>query len=172
VKRGIILLGANGAGKSAVGRELARLLGFAHLNDERYYFYETYVPYTVTRPLEERVRMLLADMDESGSYVMSGDVSGWGDVFLTRFSLAVFLLVPTDVRVARVVSREERWGDRTREGGDMYESQAGFLEYAASRDIELLKRRAARYACPLVYMDGTEHYSSLILKISDYFQQI
>jgi cytidylate kinase len=46
---GIILLGANGSGKSTVGRELVLALNFAHFDVEDYWFYKTYIPYTVIR---------------------------------------------------------------------------------------------------------------------------
>ncbi|MGI5854326.1 MAG: hypothetical protein ACOX8I_08400 [Bacillota bacterium] len=40
------------------------------------------------------------------------------------FDLAVYLSAPVDVRLKRIENREyARWGDRVREGGDMYEQQ-------------------------------------------------
>lgn len=55
---GIILLGANGCGKSTLGCELARSLNFAHFDVEEYYFYQTDIPF-VNREYEhwgDRVR--------------------------------------------------------------------------------------------------------------------
>jgi len=48
------LLGANGSGKSAIGRELACMLNSAHFDAEDYWFYKTDIPYTAIRPQEER----------------------------------------------------------------------------------------------------------------------
>lgn len=108
----IILLGANGSGKSTLGSELARAMNFAHFDVEDYYFYKTDVPYTALRPQEERNEMLLLDMKNHSSFVVSGDISGWSDEFLTMFDLAVFLTAPTDIRMKRIESREyARWGD-------------------------------------------------------------
>ena len=76
---GIILLGANGSGKSTLGRELARLLNFAHFDVEDYWFYKTDIPYTVVCPHNERNEMLFADMKKHGSFVVSGDISGWSE---------------------------------------------------------------------------------------------
>lgn len=136
----IILLGANGSGKSTIGRELAHVLNIAHLDVEDYWFYNTDIPYTAIRPNEERNEMLLSDMKKHGSFVVSGDISSWGDEFLSMFGLAVFLEAPTEIRMKRIEKREKaRWGDRVCQGGDMYESQIKFREFAAMRDVGLLK---------------------------------
>ena len=58
------------------------LLNFAHFDVEDYWFYKTDIPYTAIRPQEERNEMLLSDMKKHGSFVVSGDISGWGDEFL------------------------------------------------------------------------------------------
>ena len=115
---GIILLGANGSGKSTLGRELARLLNFAHLDVEDYYFYKTDVPYTSERLHNERNELMLSDMKKHGSFVVSGDIFGWGDEFLPMFDLTVLLKAPKDVRMKRIEEREfARWGDRVQVGG-------------------------------------------------------
>ena len=117
---GIILLGANGSGKSTLGRELARMLNFAHLDVEDYYFYKTDLPYTAERPHHERNELMLSDMKKHGSFVVSGDISGWGDDFLPVFDLVVLLKAPKNVRMKRIEEREyARWGDRVLEGGDI-----------------------------------------------------
>ena len=158
----IIILGANGSGKSTLGRELGRVLHIAHFDVEEYYFYKTDIPYTSERPADERREMLLSDMREHDSYVVSGDISAWGEEFVTMFDLAVFLSAPAGIRMKRIEDREAaRWGDRVREGGDMYEQQMGFKTFAATRDIGLVERRASVYACPLLHIDGTEDYRTI-----------
>jgi adenylate kinase family enzyme len=151
----IILIGANGSGKSTLGRELARLLSIAHFDAEDYYFYKTDVPYTVERPPIERNSMLFTDMYKCGSYVVSGDVSGWDDKFLSLFELAVLLSAPVDVRMRRIEEREfTRWGERVNPDGDMYESQMRFREFAKTRDIGALEQAALRYRCPIIRLDN------------------
>lgn len=163
---GIIILGANGSGKSTLGRELARVLNFAHFDVEDYWFHKTDIPYAVIRPQEERNEMLLSDMKKHGSFVVSGDISGWGYEFLTMFDLAIFLTAPMEIRMKRIENREyARWGDRVYEGGDMYESQRKFREFAATRDIGLLEQSALEYACPVVYYDGTKTLGEIVDEI-------
>jgi len=167
---GIILLGANGSGKSTLGRELARVLNFTHFDVEDYWFYKSDIPYTAVRPQEERNEMLLADMNKHGSFVVSGDISGWSKEFLTMFDLAIFLTVPTDIRLKRIENREyERWGDRVREGGNMYEQQRKFREFAAIRDIALLEQQALAYPCPLIHIDGTNDHHATAVSVAERF---
>lgn len=167
---GIILLGANGSGKSTLGYELARVMNVAHFDVEDYWFYKTDIPYTAIRPQKERNEMLLSDMRKQGSFVVSGDISGWDDGFLTMFDLAVFLTAPTEIRMKRIENREyTRWGDRVREGGDMYESQTKFKEFAATRDVGLLEQSALEYRCPILRVDGTKTLKENIGEILMYF---
>jgi 8-oxo-dGTP pyrophosphatase MutT (NUDIX family) len=167
---GIILLGANGSGKTTLGRELARVLDFAHFDVETYWFYESDIPFTAARPPEERNALLLTDMKECSSFVVSGDISGWGNEFTTMFDLAVFLTAPTDIRLKRIEDREyERWGDRVRPGGDMYGQQQKFREFAAARDIARLEEGASVFACPRLYIDGTADYRETAADIAKRF---
>ena len=129
--------------------------------------------------------MLLSDIEKHGSFVMSGDISGWSAEFLKLFDLVIFLMVPSDIRLKRIENREYgRWGDRVRKGGDMYEQQQQFREFAASRDIPQLEQRASLYLCPILRVDGTKplkenidgiltyintrnHYDAIIDEIND-----
>ena len=169
----IIILGANGSGKSTLGRELARVLNIAHFDVEDYWFYKTDIPYTAIRPQEERNEMLLSDMKKHGSFVVSGDISGWSDGFLTVFNLAVFLTAPLEIRMKRIEHREyARWGDRVCEGGNMYESQKKFREFAATRNIDLLEQGALKYLCPVLRIDSTIAFNEIISEIIEYMKEL
>lgn len=170
---GIILLGANGSGKSTLGRELARVLNIAHFDAEDYWFNKTDIPYSAIRPARERNEMLLTDMKKHGSFVVSGDISGWGNEFLTKFELAVFLTAPTEIRLKRIEEREyTRWGDRVCEGCDMYESHREFLAFAAARDVGLLEQAASLYLCPILRVDGTQKLYEITTFVAEKYRQI
>jgi shikimate kinase len=170
MSHGIILLGPNGAGKSTLGRELARMLNFAHFDVEDYWFYKTDLPFTVIRPPEERNAMMLSDMKKHGSFVVSGNISDWSDEFPTMFDLAVFLTAPIDIRMKRIENREYvRWGDRVREGGDMYEQQQKFRAFAATRNLALFEQQAAAYPCPLLRIENTEDCNATATSIAKRF---
>jgi len=159
---GIILVGANGTGKSTLGRELARVLDFSHFDVEDYYFYKTEIPYTAERPYDERNDLLLADIKKHGSFVMSGNISGWSEIFLPMLDLAVLLKAPKDVRMKRIEAREyARWGDRIHEGGDMYESHQKFKDFAANRDDFKIEQQMDLFTCPVIEIDSTENYRAI-----------
>ena len=170
---GIILLGANGSGKSTLGRVLSRTMNFAHFDVEDYWFYKTDIPYTAIRPTKERNEMLLSDMKTHDLFVVSGDISDWSDEFLTMFDLTVFLKAPTEIRMKRIENREyARWGDRVCEGGDMYESQKKFREFASTRDVGLLEQSALKYSCPVFRVDGTKAPEEIKSKIIEYMKEL
>ncbi len=170
---GLVLLGANGSGKSTLGRALAQVFQLAHFDAEDYWFYQTDIPYTAARPQEERKALLLSDMKKHGSYVVSGDVSGWGEEFPLLFDLAVFLKAPVDVRMNRIELREyARWGNRVREGGDLFLSQKSFRAFAATRDVGLLEQRALSYACPLLYVDSTIAFNETVDEIASHITHV
>lgn len=167
----IILLGANGSGKSTLGHELGQALNVAHFDVEEYYFYKTDIPYTAMRSEKKRREMLLSDMQRHGSYVISGDISGWGDEFLTMFDLVLYISAPKEIRMKRIEDREyARWGDRVRKGGDMYESQLEFRRFASSRDVALIEQQASAYACPILHVDGTKPIIELVKQIGGYIK--
>ena len=61
---GIILFGANGSGKTTIGRELAHILSVKHMDIENYCFETSMIPYTRLRPHEDVVRLMLADIHD------------------------------------------------------------------------------------------------------------
>lgn len=175
-KHSIILLGANGSGKSTLGYALAQVLDIAYFDVEDYWFYKTDIPYTAIRPQQERNEMLFSDMKKHDGFVVSGDVSDWGAEFLQMFDFAFLLTAPIEIRLLRIEAREyARWGDRVCEGGDMYESQRTFKEFAAKRNVTLLEQKAVKYSCPVLRVDGTKALNENIdriltcISIRDYY---
>jgi hypothetical protein len=105
--------------------------------------------------------------------VVSCDISGWSDEFLTMFDLAVFLTVPTMIRMKRIENREHaRWGDRVCEGGDMYASQKKFREFAFTRDVRLLEQSALKYSCPVFRVDGRKTPEKIKSEIVEYMEEL
>ena len=74
---GIIVFGANGSGKTTLGRELAQLLGFAHLDIEGYSFYPSEIPYSQPRPFAETVALLQADIEKASLFRCLGSHRGF-----------------------------------------------------------------------------------------------
>ena len=88
--------------------------------------------------------LLEAALDKADSWVVSGSLCGWGDPFLSRFELVVFLLVPTDVRLTRLRAREVmRYGhEAICPGGVLHKAHVDFLEWAQQYDTGGLNMRS------------------------------
>jgi hypothetical protein len=83
----------------------------------------------------ERVRLLKDAMACSPCWVLSGALVGWGDPLIPSSDLVVFLYVATEVRLARLRTREsERFGAALDPGGSMHHQHQGFLTWAAGYD--------------------------------------
>ena len=154
---GIIVFGANGSGKTTLGRELARILNYKRMDIEDYYFRPSEIPYTNARSRDECIELMLADIKKYGSFVISAADGDFGEEIMSMYTLAVYITAPLEVRMKRIEQREyDKFGDRVREGGDMYEQQLSFREWAATRDLSRIDHWAETLACPVIYIDGTK----------------
>ena len=96
--------------------------------------------------------------------MLSGSLCGWGDVFIPLFYLVVYLWIPPATRLARLAARERgRYGDAAlAPGGQMHETHAQFMEWAAAYDTGDITMRSRRrhehwlrdLPCPVVRLEG------------------
>ena len=153
---GIIVFGPNGAGKTTLGSELARVLGFKHMDIEDYYFEKSEIPFTVARSREDCLRLMLADIEKSRSFVITACIGDFGETIASMYNFAVYVTAPKELRMKRVEQRGyDQYGDRVRAGGDMYEQQLRFRAWAAARDLSKIDAWAQTLACPVIRADGT-----------------
>lgn len=171
MKRIIHIFGASGSGTTTLGRALAEKTGYTFLDSDDYLWMPTDPQYTTKRPSEERVALLERDLDLSAGAVVSGSLVGWGDPLMGRFTLAVRLIVSHDVRMERLMRREqERYGDRILPGGDMYKIYRDFLQWAAGYEDgpATMRSRAMhdlwqqKLTCPLLTLDSTRPVEELV----------
>ena len=167
----IHIVGASGAGTSTLGQALEQKYGYKWLDTDNYFWQPTDPPFMKSRPREERVALLTADLEKHPKCVVSGSLGVWGDVFIPRFDLVVFVDTLTDIRIERLKKREyERFGERVCEGGDMYEEHIGFIKWAKKYDIMKPPERCRKLheewfkllKCPLLRVDGTKPVDELL----------
>ena len=170
MKHLIHIFGASGSGTSTLARAICDRTGYVFLDSDDYLWAPTDPPFTTKRPSAERVTMLERDMEEAENAVLSGSLVGWGDPLIPRFTLAVRLVVPHDIRMERIKRRElDRHGDRILPRGDMYEIHQAFLQWAAAYDEgpATMRSRAMhdlwqqKLTCPLLTLDGTRSVEEL-----------
>ena len=174
MKQIIHIFGASGSGTTTLGRAIADRNGYRFLDSDDYLWLPTDPQYTTKRPSEERLALLEGDIDASDGAVVSGSLVGWGDPLIPRFTLAVRLVVPHDVRMARIERRElDRYGDRILPGGDMYQIHRDFLQWAAGYEDgpATMRSRAMhdlwqqKLTCPLLTLDGTRSVEDLVNEV-------
>ena len=137
------------------------------------------IPFTVSRPLDERIKLLQSAIVGCNGFVISGSMWDWSEPFVPLFDLAVFVTAPTDVRVARLEERErERYGARVCEGGDMYNNSRKFIEFAKTydtdnpdRSLRLHEEWIATLPCPVLRVDGTATVSENIARIVEQYNK-
>jgi adenylate kinase family enzyme len=160
----IHILGASGSGTTSLAVEIARRYDHRHLDTDDYYWLRTVPPYREKRQEEERLALLRQAFSESESWVLSGSLCGWGDPLISEFELVVFLVVPTPVRLARLLVRERvRYGQQAiASGGELHGAHVEFLDWAGRYDTGGLEMRSralheawlATVSCPVLRLEG------------------
>lgn len=140
----IHIVGASGSGTTALAIAIATRYGHRHLDTDDFYWLRTDPPYREKRPRGERLALLRQALTESRSWVLSGSLCGWGDPLISEFELVVFLVVPTEVRLARLRAREfERYGrEALAPGGALHQAHVEFLGWAGRYDTGGVEMRS------------------------------
>src|SRR3989442_6286761 len=132
----IHIFGASGTGTTSLASALAARHVHRNVDTADFYWLRTDPPYRHPRPRAERLAMLRIALAESASWVLSGSLCGWGDPLVPEFELVVFLVVSTDVRLARLRARElQRYGEEAIvAGGKLHQTHPEILDWAGRYD--------------------------------------
>ncbi len=130
------IFGASGSGTTTLAVALAAALGCPHLDTDDFFWDKTDPPFRTIRDLKDRQRRLRRAVLTSDSWTLSGSLCDWGDFAIPLFVLAVFLWIPSELRIERLRSREfERYGPEIDDAAHpAHEQHRGFLEWAAAYD--------------------------------------
>ena len=141
----IHIFGASGSGTTTLAAAIAAQFGHTHLDVDRFYWMPTDPPFTTPREVSARRATLAEALDAHPRWVLSGSLCRWGDIFTSRFQLAVFLYVPHELRMARLMARErERYGKLIVPGGAMHTQHLEFIEWARKYDTADESMRSLR----------------------------
>ena len=162
----IHIFGASGAGTTTLGRALASALETQHFDTDDFYWYPTDPPFQRKRPVGTRVDLMEKVFLPRRDWVLSGSLDSWSNGVDHRFTLAIYLTLDTETRLARLRDRE---GWRLQDPSER-EAMESFLTWAAGYDDGLLPgRNRARHAawsrtldCPVLRMDSNRPVSNLV----------
>lgn len=161
----IHILGAPGSGVTTLGKALSDRLGFSHFDtDDYYWFTDDALPFRRKRNPDHRRQILKKDLESTDTWVLSGALCGWGDVFVPSFDLVIYMWLPAGIRLERIRKREiQRYGAaRILPGGDLNLVYEKFLCWAASYDEENGNIRSKskeehwleQLSCPVLRMEA------------------
>lgn len=175
MKKVIHIYGASGSGTTSLGAKISKELGFSHLDSDDYYWYPTDPPFTSKRNREDRLSLLLKDIENTDDVVISGSLVGWASKSLTsQFTLAIRIVVHTSIRIERIRKREQRaFGSRIEDGGDMHKNHLEFLEWASMYDTASIEMRSKALHdewektlnCPIIVVQGNNSLDAIFSEI-------
>ena len=187
--RGIAILGMNGSGKSTLAHMLAKETGYLEMDAEDYYFPEqrpsrlsalehndssgsVAAPFSTPRSREEVQAAILTDIRLHPKFILTAVTANWDEEICAYIDIAFLLRAPVGIRMKRIEAREQqRFGERVLPGGDMFESQAQFRDYAAKRDPACAEESAKRLSCPVIFIDGTLSPDRILIKMLEYLAE-
>lgn len=178
IKR-IHILGASGSGTSTLGKALAEKFNSIHFDTDDYYWLPPKHSFTQKRELVERQNLLMNDLVNHDSWILSGSLCGWGDIYIPMFDMVIYLWLPQDIRMARLIKREEqRYGEDIKPNRQKHPQFIEFIEWASKYDNGGLDIRSRvtheewlkGLSCPTIRIEGdleTEKRIEIILERID-----
>ncbi len=156
---GMIICGLNGAGKSTMGKALAKELGVCFIDIEDLYFPKTDPHYTYASPRARKdvEQLLHGEIKAHKDFVLASVKGDYGENIRPFFRYAVWIDVPKDIRLQRVKERSfQKFGSRMLSGGDLYEQEEKFFHFVKSRDENTAEEWVQTLGCPVLRVDGTK----------------
>ena len=175
----IHIIGASGVGTSTLAKELSEKIGYSHFDTDDYYWLPTRIQFTEKRSIEERKEILKSDLNEKQEWILSGSLCGWGDSFIPEFDLVVFLSLPKEIRMERLVKREkERAGKEIEPNGSAYQKYCAFIEWAEQYDeggVDIRSRALhdlwmSKLPCEVLKIEGDKSVKERLTVILNYLQ--
>lgn len=159
----VLIMGASGSGTTTLGKALAKKLSFHHLDVDDYYWKKTDPPFQQKVMPSLRRKNLLQDFSSHENVFVSGSLVSWGDEWLKRFDLVVFIRIAQELRMKRLQKRErERYGSRLDTDATVRKTSAAFMEWCTKyddpdfkgRSITIHKEWLAKLTCQIQPIDG------------------
>lgn len=159
----IHIMGSSGSGTTTLAKALSERMGYTHFDSDNYYWVPTSIPFTQKRDREERNSLLVRDLKSANKWVLSGYLCRWGDIFIPDFEMVVYLSLPKDIRIQRLVERErQRYGAEIEPNGSRHQLHNEFIEWASQYDEagSYMRSKALHsiwlsdLSCPVLRIEG------------------
>ena len=172
--KGILICGLNGAGKSTLGKVVAKRIDYHFIDNEDLYFPKTDPKYIYSSPRtrEEVTELLFQEIEIHENFVFTSVKGDYGEAFYPFLQCAVLIQVPKDIRMKRIRDRSfQKFGDRMLSGGDLFEREESFFNFAESRAENTVEEWIKSLNCPIIRIDGTKSVDENADYIIKYIQK-
>jgi adenylate kinase family enzyme len=143
MKNRIHIVGASGSGTTTLAKEFCKRFNYVHFDTDDFFWEKTDPPYQRQRKVIDRLNLLHEKLSTTEKWVLSGSLTGWGDVLIKYFDLVVYLWIPEELRLSRLKEREKgRYGDQILEGGSMHQSHLDFINWTKKYETGGLEVRS------------------------------
>ena len=94
-------------------------------------------------------------MENRENLVVAAVKGDYGDRLVSLITHVVYIDVPKEIRIRRVKARSYRqFGDRMRQGGDLYEEENRFFNMVERRSEQETEKWLDTLSVPIVRLDG------------------
>jgi len=164
------ILGASGSGTTTLARAIAGHWSVPAHDTDDYFWQPTEPPYTVQRPIPERIALMEQMFLPRGRWVLSGSLISWGAPVMERVEAVVFLTLDPAERMARLTAREV-----LRRGAPPPEDDA-FMVWARGYDDPAFLGRSRRHHedwlaaqhQPILHLDSAAPVADLVQAVEDW----
>jgi adenylate kinase family enzyme len=172
----IHILGASCAGATTLGEALSARLNIPFFDTDHFFWEKSAIPYTIKRDAVIRNQMLKNELSQTESYIVSGSLVSWGEEWKQMFDLAVFLYLPKEIRMERLVKREiERYGNNIYDDPLRHKLFLEFIDWASKyddrsftgRNIGIHESWLAAVNCPVIKIEGDTTVAERLSRIID-----
>lgn len=172
----IHILGASCAGSTTLGKALSTRLNIPYFDTDYFFWEKSVVPYTLKRDPLLRNQLLKDELSQSENYIVGGSLVSWGEEWKQMFDLAVFLYVPKETRMERLVQREiERYGNDIYDDPQRHKLFLEFIDWASKyddraftgRNIGIHERWLAGVNCPVIKIEGDTTVAERLKRVAE-----
>lgn len=185
----ILITGASGTGTSTLAKSLAEHYNINWFDLDDFYWYPLEPRFTYKRSIQEREALLIKAIVNSTAWVISGTLLYWGKLIWPLLDLTVFLTVPANCRLTRIITREiNMFGMEMLFGnnGTRKKLFSNFLNWTKQYDTptsnvnilhdnwsrKLHEEWLLKLNCPILHIDGEQSNTERLKLIIQQLQNI
>ena len=164
-------MGASCAGSTTLGTALAKQLSYPYFDTDSYFWEPSEIPFTIKRNPVVRNNILKDHVAQHNNWILGGSMVSWGDEWPALFDLVVFLYIPHDIKMQRLMNREhERYGEIISTDINRQTLHQEFVQWAKGYDDNTTKGRTLqvhqdwlkKLPCPVIEITGDTTVSQRI----------